>query len=1014
MLAVALIFSGFSMITSETIGSAQVFADNEAPVADAGGDITDVLMNDVVYLDGTNSTDEDIDNCTWEWICETYAWLEIVDGDGPTPSFTVNVTGDIIFQLTLTDPGNLTGTSNVKVTVDENSDPQAEISSPIDFYHYIQDVPFEFSANGSRDPDGRELTFAWESNVTGHLSDERYFTASLQELGWHLITLNVSDPNGGWGVDEMEIFIREAPAAPTAVIKEMKESYFKNDPITLDGSFSSDPNADDELNFTWRTNRSIKDLGYGEIIEVQLSEGIHNISLIVMDIDVLSDESWTNVTVINRQPTAVIRGPDVVNVSEEGEFSGFYSRDPDSDELDYLWDFGGGYTEFGMNVTHSWGAYGAYNISLTVNDRSRVDSEANITGQIKVNSIPVVVLQDEQEFTVGMSFDISANQSFDEDGDALTYKWDFDQDGEWDSFGVNGSYRYDDEDEYLVTLEVSDGHAWSTVTVTVFIIYPNEVPVPIISNEVDENGVIMVPLEENRGQILLDGSMSYDPDDDADGSGDINDGERNNLSYNWDLDTAVDSDGDDITDNDVDFVGKSARLTIREKGMISIALNVSDPRGLWAREIVKVEGNNVPNIRSTRVDPGQDLLVGYEAVFNADGEDEDREDRSKLSYSWDMGDGTILKGSEVKHIYQDEGRFTVRLVLTDTNFNDTTELSVSVERLEKPRIISPKNNTKVEGKVEIRGASYPTAGILVDRVSISVNGGTFIKCQQKSGWDSWYYNWDTTTREAGIYEITVRVQSGGAVSEETIYLQVGSISESQGGGLDDYMIIGIVIGAAVLIIGGAFLFVRARQKKREEEDFFIPPPGPGPMAPGMMPGGMPPGQGLPTRTQADLPAAAKPPEVPKEEEKPSAPKDLRIRCPACMNVFLVEDDDERPLHMTCSHCGAKGTIEAPQAAGEEEEEKEEVVDEEAPEPIPIVCPECGGLFELTEMTETASCPFCGSEGDLDDETIGILEERFGAPPKDITLKCPRCGDKFDIKEGDTEILCPHCGIKGKI
>ncbi|MGA1821820.1 MAG: PKD domain-containing protein [Thermoplasmatota archaeon] len=1016
LLAVILTVSGLTMITAETIGSDQVFAETEPPVADAGDDITGVLMNEVVRLDGSNSTDEDIDNCTWEWVCETYSWLALESSNGPRPSFTVNVTGGIVFELRLTDPEDQVGTDKVTVTVPENKHPIAEIDSPSPGYNYIQNTPVEFSANGSRDPEGRDLSFGWESNITGELSDElsdeKYFTTSLSVLGWHLITLNVSDPNGGWDIEDVEIFIREEPKAPTAVIGGLKDSYFKSDLITLDGSFSSDPNIGDKLNYTWRTNRSSIELGYGEVIDVRLSEGMHNISLTVKDMDGLTAGSWTHVNILNRKPTAVIRRPAIVNVSEEAHLSGFNSRDPDSDELDYLWDFGDGYTAIGMNVTHTWGMFGRYNITLTVSDRSRENSEANATTQIKVNSVPVAVLEDEQEFIVDENFDISANLSYDEDGDPLTYRWDFDQDGEWDSFGIEGTHRYDEEDEYLVTLEVSDGHAWSTVTVTVYIIYPNVAPIAIISNKANEDGVIMVPLEDDRGQILLDGSLSYDPDDDTDGSGDINDDERNNLTYNWDLDTDSDSDGDDITDNDADFVGKSARLTLRQKGTVSVALNVTDPRGLWGRQIIKIEGNNIPEITSTRVDPGQSLLVGYKATFEAIGTDSDREDRSKLAYTWHMGDGAVLKGSEVEHVYSSDGRFRVRLVLTDGNFNDTSEMDIRVEFLEKPRIISPKNNTRVEGEVLIKGSAYPTAGVVIDKVSVSINGGSFIKCKQSGSWESWYYEWETSGREAGTYEITVRVEADGAVSEETIYVQVGSEAGSSGG--VDYVMIGIVAGVAIIIIGGAVLFVKARRKKQEEE-FFIPPPGPGPMAPGMVPGGIPPGQGLPEKPKTDLPPAAKPPEEPKKKEEPPAARDLRIRCPACTNVFIVEDDGGRPLHMTCTHCGAKGTIDAPPPPEEEKEEPEEEAEEdEEPEPIPIVCPECGGLFELTEMTDTASCPFCGSEGGLDEDTILVLEERFGAPPKDITLKCPRCGEKFDIKEGDTEIMCPHCGIKGNI
>jgi DNA-directed RNA polymerase subunit RPC12/RpoP len=184
-------------------------------------------------------------------------------------------------------------------------------------------------------------------------------------------------------------------------------------------------------------------------------------------------------------------------------------------------------------------------------------------------------------------------------------------------------------------------------------------------------------------------------------------------------------------------------------------------------------------------------------------------------------------------------------------------------------------------------------------------------------------------------------------------------------------------------------------------------------------GGLPSG---PAQTQLP-PPGAKPPE--KKEEPPQAeppkeeeagPKYIRIKCPACTKVFKAVDTGDRPLHINCKHCGAKGTIdlvpgtEETPGEGEEEEPKEE---EPAPEPIPIVCPSCDNLFELDEVTDTAKCPICGAEGDLDEDTIHQLEERFGKEDEEITLKCPTCAGTFKVKGSDSSIICPFCGATGK-
>jgi endogenous inhibitor of DNA gyrase (YacG/DUF329 family) len=66
------------------------------------------------------------------------------------------------------------------------------------------------------------------------------------------------------------------------------------------------------------------------------------------------------------------------------------------------------------------------------------------------------------------------------------------------------------------------------------------------------------------------------------------------------------------------------------------------------------------------------------------------------------------------------------------------------------------------------------------------------------------------------------------------------------------------------------------------------------------------------------------------------------------------------------------------------------------------------------VTDTAKCPICGTEGDLDEGTVSLLKEKFGDKGSvEMTLKCPSCAATFKVKEGDTSIICPFCGAKGK-
>ena len=984
--------------------------DNLPPVADAGADITGVLVNDEVMLDGSNSTDEDISNCTWEWTCASHPWMEITDPDSPVSSFTANFTGELEFNLKVVDPMGLNSTDQVLVTVDENIDPEPNINLPLPSGDpFFQGEPIRFSANGSGDPEGRELSYLWRSNLSGELSDQRYFQTALEDLGWHLITLNVSDPNGGFAQDEVEIRIREPMIAPEAFFSDLKEVYYKDDIIELDGSLTYDGNTDDSLNFTWRTNLSGEVLGYGTILNVTLDEGYHNISLLVTDMDDLTDVHWDHVLVKNRIPVAVIECPPIANVSEEVSISGFRSLDPDGDTLEYSWDFGDDQSASGMNVTHAWNDWGNYNVTLRVDDGSDSNSTDDAVWRIRINTIPEAILPEVMEFNVSERFTISGNLSSDEDGDTLQYSWDFDGDGEWDDTGENGSHMFEEEGEYEITMEVSDGYASDTTTATVKISFPNEEPIPMVKGM--EEGQIVVALEDNRGTVTLDGSPSYDPDDDVNGNGVIDENERNNLTFYWDLDVDEDSDRDGIENNDRDSAGKTVRVTMRSNTPRVVALNVTDERGAWERLLVELVGNNVPQITSTRLDPGEDVLVGMEGEYIVYADDEDRADRNKLEYTWDMGDGTTHTGSEITHVYSEPGRYTVRVKVEDEYFNDTRELTVNAEYLQPPVISNPRDGDTVSGEIEIRGRAFRTLGTNIRDVMISFDNVSFVKCNKRVDWTKWYYLWDTTGKEPGTYDIYVKVRVDDVESVSSVTVNVGGTGDD-GGSNENVIYIAVAVALLILVLGAIFFLVLSRRKQQD----LPPPPGPGQSAPVMPPSTTPPGPSLPSSNKS-LPPGPKPDEQ-KKPEKPQEPekKELRVRCPACSNIFKVEDTGERPLKMKCNHCGASGLIE--KVPGEEEEEakkeEEDEVEEEEPEPVPIICPSCGGLFELTEMTQSAKCPFCGSEGDLDDETLDLLRDRFGEEPGEVTLRCPRCSEKFTVGEEEEEIECPHCGMKGRI
>ncbi|MGA1792693.1 MAG: PKD domain-containing protein [Thermoplasmatota archaeon] len=1008
----------------------------EPPVADAGDDITGVLMNDIVMLNGSRSSDEELELCTWEWESTTHPEIEVSPANSSTPTFTVSVVGTITFQLTLTDPSGQFSVDTVDIIVDVNEPPRITIGSPAptgsEGPFYMRSTPIEFTANGTSDPEGRDaqLTYRWTSNVSGQLSTKRYFKAVLTELGWHRITLRVEDGNGGSSEESLDIKVREDPFAPQVSISVRPSRtdlrYGKSELVTLDASGTKDANSFDTIktmNFTWRTDLPAPVvIGYGPVVSTTFQEGPHNITLEVEDTDGLTDSDWINIWSFNRPPEAIIKTVGIklrgslptLNESEAGEFSAALSSDPDGDDLKYQWDFGEGSTATGDQVSHSWDDFGRYEMSLTVDDGSEENSTDALALTISINSVPVAVSDEGITVEVGESFVISANGSYDNDNDTLSYRWDFDGDGIFDSSRFDPSWKYNVEGEYEVLLQVSDGFAWGESTSIVKVVYPNEAPIAAIANQLIE-GEIIVPLSDERGEIELDATPSIDPDDDSDGNGEINDREENNLTYSWDTDPQVDSDDDGIEDNDVDETGRKVKVKLTSSGLKTVLLNVTDPRGLWDTLEIKLRGDHPPDTLSIRVGPSTKVLAGAQVTFTGSADDDDRADRNKLEYYWDFGDGesSTVSAFQARHTYFDKGTYEVELRVTDGLLESSTRTSVTVVEMEPPTLSYPTEGSEVSGLVTISGRIREVRGFEVDKVEVKEGDNDW---KAADGTTQWTYDLDTAKHPNGDLTLTVRYTVNDAEdiqSETSITIRISNQSE---GGLNLYLIIAVV---AIIAVVGVGLYFLLRRKPRDWDD-LLPPPIPGPRIPPMVaPGGLPPGQAKPSLPAVQPPKAAETPkqaEPPKEET--SAPRTIRIKCPACTKVFKVTDTGERPLHMTCKHCGATGSID--HVPGEEEAEKEgaqaEVeADEEAPiEPVPIVCPSCQNLFELEEVTETAKCPICGAEGDLDDGTVELLKERFGgSPAEEYTLRCPSCSGTFKVKSGDPSIICPFCGAKGR-
>lgn len=243
----------------------------------------------------------------------------------------------------------------------------------------------QFDGSASSDPDGDDLSFAWEfgddSTGVGISPTHTYGNA-----GNFPVTLVVNDGQ----IDSDASVTSAAITAPPVNIAPVADPGGPYDgqpgqPITFDGTGSSDAN-EDALTYAW-------DFGDGAMgvddapTHTYAVDGTYTVTLTVHDGQVGSLAVTTTASIVtppaNRAPTADAGGPYIGDTGVAVTFDGGASSDPDDDTLSYSWEFGDGQVGTGVAPSHTYEAAGTYTVSLIAND-SEFDSAAAMS-EVTIN-----------------------------------------------------------------------------------------------------------------------------------------------------------------------------------------------------------------------------------------------------------------------------------------------------------------------------------------------------------------------------------------------------------------------------------------------------------------------------------------------------------------------------------------------------------------------------------------------------------------------------------------------------
>jgi len=344
--------------------------------------------------------------------------------------------------------------------------------------------------------------------------------------------------------------------------------------------------------------------------------------------------------------------------SGEAEGSGFLEGVPvwfnaygstdnysDQDRLSFAWDFDDGSVGTGERVSHTFSDDGTYNVVLNVSDPWGGWNET-IVQVVIGDQAPTAdfAFQQDPGLVEGIPVEFIDLSTYPAD-EIVSWRWNF-GDGQWSNQTSNAPalHTYGWNGTFMVTLTVIDEDG-SQDSISSNITVLDSLP------DADFSASSYAPIE---GQAVTFSDQSDFTADDI-------------VSWSWDM-------GDGTWVNRT--IGGSFQYTYGYNGTYWVTLFVRDIDGSEdsiTEQITVQDSAPVASFSISTSSPaeGQEVTFTDTSTFPVN---------EIVSWSWDLGDGTLMGGSvPVHHTYADNGTYLVKLTVTDVDGNvNITTMSIVV------------------------------------------------------------------------------------------------------------------------------------------------------------------------------------------------------------------------------------------------------------------------------------------------------------------------------------------------